>query len=162
MDRDALAGEMLPFLRSKGYLIHEPTGQEMELLKKAVQSLRERAKTLVEMAELSEFYFSQEIVYEEKAAEKFLKKEVVPVYEEIIAALMRVGVLTKEGCHGLILELAERRGEPLVKIAQPLRVALTGKTVSPPMDEVMDALGKEEVIGRLHKAIEFIQKQSEK
>jgi glutamyl-tRNA synthetase len=162
MDRDALAREVLPFLRSKGYLTHEPTAQETELLKKAVQSLRERAKTLVEMADLSEFYFSQEITYEEKASEKFLRPDVVPVYEEIITALMSVGILTKEGCHRLIQELAERRGEPLVKIAQPLRVALTGKTVSPPMDEVMDALGKEEVIRRLQKAIQFIQMQNGK
>ena len=47
-----------------------------------------------------------------------------------------------------------------MKIAQPLRVALTGKTVSPPIDEVMEALGKTEVIRRLEKAIEYIERQS--
>ncbi len=60
----------------------------------------------------------------------------------------------------MIQELAEERGVPLVKIAQPLRVALTGKTVSPPIDEVMEALGKTEVIRRLEKAIETIGRQS--
>ena len=54
--------------------------------------------------------------------------------------------------------MAETRGEPLVKIAQPLRVALTGKAVSPPIDEVIGALGKEEVIQRLRRAIEYIKK----
>lgn len=158
MECDALAREVLPFLRAKGYLTHEPTAREIELLRKVVQSLRERAKTLVEMADLSEFYFSQEITYEEKASEKFLKHEAVPVYEQIIAALMKVGILDKEACHRLIQELADSRQEPLVKIAQPLRVALTGKTVSPPIDEVMEALGKEDVIRRIEKAIEYIQR----
>jgi glutamyl-tRNA synthetase len=45
-----------------------------------------------------------------------------------------------------------------VKIAQPIRVALTGKSVSPPIDEVMEALGKAEVIQRLQKTIEYIKK----
>jgi glutamyl-tRNA synthetase len=54
--------------------------------------------------------------------------------------------------------VAESRGEPLVKIAQPVRIALTGRAASPPIDEVMDALGKREVTRRLQKAIEYIQK----
>jgi glutamyl-tRNA synthetase len=54
--------------------------------------------------------------------------------------------------------LAEARGETLVKIAQPIRVALTGKTVSPPIDEVMEVLGKTEVTKRLQRAIEYIKK----
>jgi glutamyl-tRNA synthetase len=52
--------------------------------------------------------------------------------------------------------MAEHREMPLVKIAQPIRVALTGKTVSPPIDEVMETLGRERVIQRLKKAIEYI------
>ena len=160
MDLGELAGTVLPFLRAKGYLTDEPTGREMELLKRAVQSLRERAKTLVEMADLMEFYFRHEIAYEEKASEKFLKKETIYIFEEIIQSLARVENLDKESCHRLIQELSDRRGEPLVTIAQPLRVALTGKTVSPPMDEVMEALGKEEVIRRIQRAIEYIQSKT--
>ena len=158
MDRDALAGEVLPFLRSKGYLTHEPAGQEMELLKKAVQSLRERAKTLVEMADLMEFYFLHEVVYEQKASEKFLKQEALSVFEEIIRFLSTMENLDKESCHRVIQEFAERRGEPLVRIAQPLRVALTGKTVSPPIDEVIEALGKDEVVKRIQRAMKYIEK----
>jgi glutamyl-tRNA synthetase len=52
--------------------------------------------------------------------------------------------------------LAETKGEPLVGIAQPIRVALTGRTVSPPIDEVMEVLGKERVIQRLLKASKYI------
>jgi glutamyl-tRNA synthetase len=114
-------------------------------------------KTLVEMADLSEFYFRKDITYDEKAVEKFLKAETVPLFEQIIHALSKEEILDKGSCHRLIQQLAEERGEPLVKIAQPIRVALTGKTVSPPIDEVLEVLGKSMVIQRLQKAIEFIE-----
>ena len=140
-----------PFMEAKGYSM-----TDLDLLRKAVLSLRERVKTLVEMAELSEFYFSEEIGYEEKAAEKFLKIDAVPLFEQIIAALAKEGVFDKGSGHRLIQEMAEHREMPLVKIAQPIRVALTGKTVSPPIDEVMETLGRERVIQRLKKAMEYI------
>ena len=129
---------------------------DLDRLRKAVSSLRERVKTLVEMADLSEFYFSEEIAYDEKAAGKFLNKEAMPMLEQVITSLSKESILQKENVHRLIQELAETRGEPLVKIAQPIRVALTGKTVSPPINEVMEALGKTEVIKRLRRAIEKI------
>ncbi len=75
---------------------------------------------------------------------------------EVIISLLNESVLEKEKVHGLIQQLAETRGEPLVKIAQPIRVALTGRTISPPIDEVMDVMGKERVIKRLERAIEYI------
>ena len=140
-----------PFMEAKGYSM-----TDLDLLRKAVLSLRERVKTLVEMAELSEFYFSEEIGYEEKAAEKFLKTDAVPLFEQIIAALAKEGVFDKGSGHRLIQEMAEDREMPLVKIAQPIRVALTGKTVSPPIDEVMETLGRERVIQRLKRAMEYI------
>ncbi len=127
---------------------------------KALLSLRERVKTLVEMAEVSEFYFREEIAYDEKAAGKFLNRETIPMLEQVITSLSNESILGKENVHRLIQQLAETRGEPLVKIAQPIRVALTGRTVSPPIDEVMEVLGKGKVIQRLRKAIEYIQRMS--
>jgi glutamyl-tRNA synthetase len=113
------------------------------------------------MADLMEFYFLHDIVYEEKASEKFLKGETLPVFEEVIQSLSTAELVDKESCHRLIQALAERRGEPLVKIAQPVRVALTGKTVSPPIDEVMEALGRDEVIRRIQRAIEHIKERKQ-
>jgi glutamyl-tRNA synthetase len=151
METDALAQKVLPFFEAKGHSIGD-----LDLLKKAVLSFQERSKTLVEMAELSEFYFCEEIGYEEGAAKKFLTGESLLILEEVSASLSKATFLNKESGHRLVQELAESRGEPLVKIAQPLRVALTGRAVSPPIDEVMEALGKEKVIQRLRKAMEYI------
>jgi len=78
------------------------------------------------------------------------------MFKQVIASLSKESTLEKGKVHQLIQQLAETKGEPLVKIAQPLRVALTGRTVSPPIDEVMEVLGKERVIKRLQKVIEKI------
>jgi glutamyl-tRNA synthetase len=151
METDELTKKVLPFIEAKGYSV-----TDTDLLKRAVFSLRERSKTLVEMADLSEFYFCEEIIYDEEAAKKFLKGESMVIFEEVIASLSEEAILKKESNHLLIQRLSESRHEPLVKIAQPLRVALTGRAVSPPIDEVMEALGKERVIQRLKKAMENI------
>jgi len=151
IELDELVQRVRPFMEAKGYLI-----TDLDRLRKAASSLRERVKTLVEMADLSEFYFCEEIAYDEKAAGKFLNKEAMPMLEQVITSLSKESILQKENVHRLIQQMAETRGEPLVKIAQPIRVALTGKAVSPPIDEVMEALGKTEVIKRLQRAIEKI------
>ena len=153
IELDELVQRVRPFIEARGYLNINP-----DRLRKAVLSLRERAKTLVEMAELSEFYFCKEIAYDEKMAVKFLNQETLLMLNQIIPSLSEESTLEKGNVHPLIQQLAEMRGEPLVKIAQPLRVALTGRTVSPPIDEVMEVLGKEEVIKRLQRAIEYIEK----
>ena len=195
IELEELVQRVRPFTEAKGYSNIDP-----DLFRKAVLSLRERVKTLVEMADLSEFYFRQEIVYDEKAAGKFLSRETIPIFNQVIAFLSigvnptrglteeikklsesgltpdqiaekidpdkffdhgsypnaKESVLGRENVHRLIQQLAETRGEALVKIAQPIRVALTGRSVSPPIDEVMEVLGKERVIERLKKAIEKI------
>jgi glutamyl-tRNA synthetase len=155
---EELARMVGPFVEAKGYSLEDPSKGRMDLLRKAILPLKDRAKTLVEMADLLEFYFRDEMIYDEKASEKFLKAETVPVLKEVVNALSKETVLDKEKGHHLVRELAEARGEPLVKIAQPIRVALTGTTVSPPIDEVMEAMGKKEVIRRLQRAIDYIEK----
>jgi len=153
IELEELIQRVQPFLEAKGYSNIDP-----DLLRKAVLSHRERVKTLVEMADLSEFYFCEKIAYDERAAGKFLNQETMPMLEQVLTALSNESILGKGNVHRLIQQLAEARGEPLVKIAQPIRVALTGRTMSPPIDEVMEVLGKTEVIKRLHKAIEYIKR----
>jgi glutamyl-tRNA synthetase len=152
IELEELVRRTRPFIEAKGYSSVPP-----DLLRKAILSLRERVKTLVEMADVSEFYFCEEITYDEKAAAKFLNEQTLAVLHQALSSFANESVFEKERVHGLIQHLAETQGEPLVKIAQPIRVALTGRAVSPPMDEVMEVLGKEKVIKRLERAIEYIQ-----
>jgi glutamyl-tRNA synthetase len=151
-DLDELVEMFRPFIEAKGY-----STPDLNHLRKVVLSLRERVKTLVEMAELSEFYFCKEVTYDQKAAEKFLKSEFVPILKQSTEVFSKEANLDKGKVHQYIQQLADNRREPLVKIAQPIRVALTGKTVSPPIDEVVEILGSSTVTQRLRKAIEYIE-----
>lgn len=154
IDLDELIEMIRPFIEERGYSVND-----QNLLRRAVISLRERVKTLIELAELSEFYFASEVQYEENASQKFLVKEFAPIFEDAIKYILSRPILDKEFSHHIIKKMAEEKGEPLVRIAQPLRVALSGRTVSPPIDEVMEVLGKERVIERLKKAIEHINRK---
>lgn len=155
MDPNELAKQVLPFLEARGY-----HGIDAGLLRKVVLSLRERVKTLVEMADLAAFYFQEELVYEEDAARKFLIPESLSIFEEALEAISKESQLEREVGHRLIQTLSEKRQVPLVKIAQPLRLALTGRTASPPLDEVIEILGKEKVIRRVQRAISYIERSS--
>jgi glutamyl-tRNA synthetase len=146
-----LAPLLLPFIRAKGYEI-----EEGKKLNKVIDSLKERSKTLVEIADQAEFYFKGEIEYEREAAEKFLKPDVVDILGEVIDGLTGVRAMSEAEVESLFRGIAQRRGIKLVKVAQPTRVALTGRTVSPGLFEVIDILGKGQTIKRLQKAIAFI------
>ncbi len=155
MDPHALAKEVLPFLEARGY-----QGMDPVLLRKVALSLRERVKTLVELADLAAFYFQEEVVYEESTLKKFLIPESLPIFKEALEEISKESQLEREVGHRLIQKLSEKQQVPLVKIAQPLRFALTGRTASPPLDEVIEILGKEKVIRRIQRAISYIERQS--
>jgi len=142
---------LIPFIRAKGYEV------EMgERLNKIISSLKERSKTLVEMADQAEFFFKEEIQYERAAAEKFLRPEVIDIFQESIEGFKRMGAISEAEVESLFRGIAQGREIKLVNVAQPVRVALTGRTVSPGLFEVIDILGKRQTVERLEKAIAFI------
>ncbi len=146
-----LAPLLLPFIKVKGYEIGEG-----EKLNKIISNLKARSKTLIEMANQAEFFFKGEIEYEEEAAKKFLRPEVIDIFEELIEGFKGMKTMSEAEVESLFRGIAQRREIKLVKVAQPARVALTGRTVSPGLFEVIDILGKGQTIRRLEKAIGFI------
>jgi glutamyl-tRNA synthetase len=129
---------------------------DQDFLAKIATDLKPRAKTLAELAEASLFYFDDEITYESEAANKFLKPEAAEHLTAIAEKIPSVQDYTKKGLEDFLRAIAAEKGIHLKVIAHPLRVALTGKTVSPGIDEVMITLGKERVIKRIAKAVEYI------
>ncbi|MCX5828433.1 MAG: glutamate--tRNA ligase, partial [Deltaproteobacteria bacterium] len=127
-----------------------------DFLNHAVDDLRSRSKTLVEMADSGQFYFADEVTYDPEAAKKFLTPEIVEHLQAIMRELPQCADYSKTGIEQFLRRFTEERGVKLKIIAQPLRVALTGKTVSPGIDDVMITLGKERVVRRLEKAVAFI------
>lgn len=115
----------------------------------------ERTKTLEEMAQRSRYFFETVDSYNEKAAKKHLRPEIVAPLEALKVGLESVD-WEKEKIHQVIINTAESCDLKLGKLAQPLRVAVTGDTVSPPIDATLQLIGKIEVLERIAKAIDYI------
>lgn len=124
---------------------------------KVIADLQPRAKTLVEIAGMANFYFADQIQYDEQAAQKFLVPDVTAHLQAMVAAIPAVQSFSKAGIEQFLKAFTEERSIKFKVIAQPLRVALTGKTVSPGIDEVMVTLGKDRVVKRINDAVAYIQ-----
>ena len=150
---EELAGYLEPLLVRTGVL-QDGHGLNAKEIAKVIPSLNERAKTLVEMAEKSKFFFSKEVEFDEKAKTKFLTAEARPLLEKVIAGLSQLENFSAEEIETLFKKIVEEEGTKLGKLAQPVRVALTGTTVSPGIYDVILLLGKEETLVRLNKALQ--------
>jgi glutamyl-tRNA synthetase len=121
-------------------------------LEQIVLAQRERAKTLLEMALNSLFFFRAPATYEEKAVRKHVTAEVPALLAEAAAALGSLENWTAIAIHEVISGVAAARGIALGKLAQPIRLAVCGGTVSPPIDATLAILGKGEALSRLARA----------
>jgi glutamyl-tRNA synthetase len=108
----------------------------------------ERAKTLREMAEKSRYFYC-DVQYNEEAVTKHLTADVLPHLQVLCERLSVLGDWNKESIHQVINETAEKCGIKMGKLAQPLRVAVTGDTISPSIDVTLTLLGKEKTLTRL-------------
>jgi glutamyl-tRNA synthetase len=149
-----LSKHLVPFLKTKGI-----DAEEGEFLDLVIETLNTRSKTLEEMADAALFYYQDEIKYDEDAAKKFLKTASLPSLKGIAEALEALETFTETNLEDAFRGVMEQTGLKMGKIAQPVRVALTGKTVSPGIFEIVEVLGKKTVISRLKKAIGYIEKK---
>ncbi|RFA28573.1 glutamate--tRNA ligase [Alkalilimnicola ehrlichii] len=125
-------------------------------LEKVAEAQAERAKTLVEMAQNSVFFYRTPESYDEKAAKKNLKAEARPVLEELKRVLDACEAWEGEQLHAAVQGVAEVLDLKLGKVAQPLRVAVAGGPVSPPIDVTLALLGREATLARIDAAIAYI------
>jgi glutamyl-tRNA synthetase len=122
-----------------------------------IESLRERSKTLLDLTENSRFFYKDFGQYEE-AATQHLHPGVLAPLRELREKLSTLSEWTAAAIHARIIEVAEQFNLKLGQIAQPLRVAISGKAVSPPVDITVQLLGKERSLKRLDRAIDYIAK----
>ncbi len=126
-----------------------------------VELLKERARTLKEMAEQAEFLFADFEAYDEKAAQKQLR----PVAAEPLqAARNQLAALTDWNainCQQALQSVVDTLEIGFGKIGQPLRVALTGRGAAPSNDAVLAALGKEKSLVRIDRALAFVAARAE-
>lgn len=124
-------------------------------LERLVEVQRERAKTLVEMAEDSRVYYEEFEQYVEKDAQKHLSTESVPVLHALLNALESLPEWQGEALHACIKAVAVETETKLGKVAQPLRVALCGRASSPSIDLTLELVGRARSLSRLRRAIDF-------
>jgi glutamyl-tRNA synthetase len=121
-----------------------------------VKAQRERSQTLVEMARASAFFYREFDEYDEKAVKKNFSAEAGEVLAALHDRFAEVEDWQKEPLHQVIVDLAEAKALGMGKVAQPLRVAVTGTAVSPAIDVTLALLGKDKTLARIRKAIEMI------
>ncbi|TAN45225.1 MAG: glutamate--tRNA ligase [Nitrospirae bacterium] len=148
-----IAEAVLPFLVRTG-IVRADESLDKAWLSKAVKTLQERSKTLIELAASLKYYIHEHVEIDAKAKEKFLKPDNIKILAELKAALENMSGFTAVELEKVFVSLAERLSIKLGNIAQPARVAITGSTASPGIFEVIELVGKDKTLKRLGKVIE--------
>jgi glutamyl-tRNA synthetase len=155
---ERLADLVMPFL-IKEKIIEENRVVDKEWLSKAIVTLKERSKTLSELADSLRYYISEDIEYNVKAKDKFLNEKYVAALIEVKESLKDLDNFVAFEIEKAFASIVEKLQTKLGNVAQPVRVAMTGKTESPGIFEVIEIVGKEKTLKRLEKAIETIKKR---
>ncbi|MBE9504359.1 MAG: glutamate--tRNA ligase [Proteobacteria bacterium] len=145
---DNLALAVLPLLKEKGCEVSTSPP-----LPAVINVVKDRAKTLLEIAQMSELFYVEEITFDEKAVNKFLTSEVSETLEDVMSGISAIEDFNEESIADFFNNFTESKGLKLGKVAQPVRVAITGGTVSPGIFEVIHLLGKDQTVKRIKNAL---------
>jgi glutamyl-tRNA synthetase len=148
MDGARLVELAEPFVRAAGLTPPADRARFIGVL----DTLRERAKTLVELVEQGRFYFEPPAAYDPKAAPKLLTPEGARRLGLVIERLEATAEFTAPAIERVVRALTEELGLKLVDLAQLARLAVTGRTASPPIFDVLALLGRDEALARLRRA----------
>jgi glutamyl-tRNA synthetase len=152
-DTGRLADLLKPLVLREGVA---ESRMDASILSKVVPALKTRSRTLVEMAQGAAYFFKDAIEMDGSAQAKFLTPEIRPLLTDLFQRLSAVSSFTAAEMETVFKNVMEEKGIKLSKLAQPVRVALTGRTMSPGIYEVMEILGKDSSLRRLKKAIDLI------
>lgn len=148
MPAEELGQRLRPYLQRAG--LDPAAGPDPAAL---VPALRERSTTLVDMAESSRFFYEEFAEYDEKSARKHLGAAAVAPLEAAHARLTELTDWRAEPIHAAVADIAEALGLGMGKVAQPIRVAVAGRAVSPPIDVTLELLGRERTLSRIERAL---------
>ena len=121
-----------------------------------IKAQREKAKTLVDLAKVCEFYYRDPETYDEKAAKKAFNAEAVVALAKLREALAIMDEWSREAIHAALQQVVDQLDVGFGKVGMPARLAITGGAPSPDLDLVIQLVGQEATLRRFDKAIEFI------
>ncbi len=144
---------VIDYLKKKGLLPEEIDPEKRRWIERIVRAVGDRLKYIGQITDYAGFFFTEEITLGKKAKERFLKKEIKPFLKEVEEKLSRLEQFREKEIEEIIRkELEVFKLKPKIG-AQAIRVALTGQTISPPLFEIMELLGKEKTMKRLEIAL---------
>jgi glutamyl-tRNA synthetase len=144
---------LVPHLQSQLRRLGLPS-DDRQLIEGVIVAQRERAKTMKEMAQNSRFFFADTLEMDPKAVAKHLTAAAMPVLQKVRERLAGLGEWSAATVHTALNDLATELQTGLGKVAQPLRVAVAGSAVSPPIDATLALLGRERTLVRIDAAIQ--------
>ena len=154
---DKLVEAARPFFEKKGLIDNELTVSECDYLKKVIATVRERAKTLIELADASTYFYRDNYDYDEKGDKKHFTKEgtaeLMRTAAEALRKLEPFDVETTEMNYHSLSENLEISAGSLIA---PTRLAITGRTGGPGLFEIMALLGRERTVERLERAVAYV------
>src|SRR5438067_2729659 len=156
MEGPKLAELAEPFVRAAGLAPPEDRARFIRML----DTLRERAKTLVELVEQGRFYFERPTAYEPKAAQELLTVEGARRLGLMIERLEAASEFTVAGIEPIVRAVTEELGLKLVDLPELARLAVTGRTASPPIFDVLALIGRDESLARLRRAREVAERSA--
>jgi len=155
MSVDELAGKILPWLRSAGYVSSSPSDEEMDYLLKVTALIQNRIVLLKDAVDAASFFYFDDFEYEDKGVRKYLAKDTAPeLLKAISGKLADIEIWNIESIEAAVRTVAEERGLKAGDVIHPTRMAITGRTWGPGLFELIEVIGKQRCTARLTKAAE--------
>jgi len=151
-DTQRLVDNLKPRLQARG--ADFSVGPELESV---VEMMRDRAQTLEEMADKSMYLYQQDIQFDEAAAKRFLRPVTMELMQAAKTAFEALPNWSAEAISAAIEQILQQHEVKIVKLAQPLRVAVSGTAATPSIDITLENVGRERTLARISKAIDYIQ-----
>ena len=158
--KNSADSELSPLVFELLPAIEDPLPQCPDLSYRAnvIAALKGRARTLVELAESARPFFDRSLTIDPTAREKALGPESLPILESLLTAMGSLQEWTSESLKNVFSQIGEAQNRKMSELAQPVRVALTGKTVSPGIFEVLLLLGRDVSLARIGDALSDVRK----
>ena len=121
-----------------------------------ISSLQERSKNLLELANGARFFYSAPDSYDEKAVKKNFRDATWPLLDAFVEQAEALAEWSAESAHALVASICETAEVNMGKLAQPIRILLSGGPISPPIDLTLELLGREETLARIRKGVEVL------
>lgn len=151
---ESIAEEVIPLLIEKGLVTEDNI--DREYIKRVVELLKIRSKKILDLVNSAEYFFRDPVSYEEKAEKKYFTKETEEYLHKLIENLKKSIDFTSSNIEAIIRGTAESLGIQPAKLIHPVRLSVSGVSVGPGLFEMLELIGRERVIKRLEKTVEYI------